>query len=104
MRADQGDLRSVISHDPNHETGQIRATALLDVEDRVRPSLLHENKVISIEYIPLGLPLAVGCGRRVHTFRDGIGKVQLSGDHVAVADKNLKVNMGRASWIPARID
>ena len=55
-------------------------------QDRVSPSFFHENEVISIECIPLGLPLAVGCRRRVYTICDEIRKVQLTGDHVALAD------------------
>jgi len=58
----------------------------------------------SAEGVSLLFPPAIRHRRRIDLLCDGFREVELAGNHVAVADKNLEVNMGRAAWIPTGID
>jgi len=51
----------------------------------------------SAEGVSLLFPPAIRHRRRIDLLCDGFREVELAGNHVAVADKNLEVNMGRAA-------
>jgi len=99
-------LRSALAtlFNADDQTGEVRATLLLQVGHRVSAFLPHENEVVAIKGISLTLPLAIRRGRRVDMLREGIGKIELAGDHVAVVDERLEVYVGSAAWIPPGID
>jgi hypothetical protein len=95
---------SAISFNADDQTREIGSTLLLQGHDGLSAPLPHENEVIGIEGVPVSFPLTIRHVRRVDMLRDGIGKVELASDHVAVADERLEVNMGCAAWIPPGID
>ena len=95
---------SGISFNADDETGEIGAILLRQIDNGVRAALPHENEVVRIEGVSLLFPVAIRQGRRIDVLCNGFREVELAGNHVAVIDKELEVNMGRAAWIPAGID
>jgi hypothetical protein len=75
---------SAISFNANNQIGEIGATLLLQVNHRVSAALAREHEVVGIKGILFSLPLTIGRCRRVDMLRDGIGKVELAGNHFVV--------------------
>jgi hypothetical protein len=104
VRTHPADIASSISVNADDEAREIGATLLLQIDHRVSTSLHRKNEVVGIKGISLPLAFTIRRGLRVDVLGDVIGKVELAGDHVAVIDERLEVNMWSAPWIPAGID
>jgi hypothetical protein len=104
VRTHPANIASSISVNADDQSGEVEATFLLQVNNCVSASLLHENEIVRIEGISLSLSLTIRLSRGVDVLGDGIGKIKLTGDHVAVVDERLEVDMWSAPWIPAGVD
>src|SRR3981081_1289023 len=60
--------------------------------------------IVGIDDRTRGQAAGMGGNVRIDEFVDGVGKIHLSGEHVAVIEKHLEVNVRGAARVPARID